>query len=69
MKIKDLIKQLEKLDKEKNIFLKNFMMCNNFEIHKVSNEDINWWNKWIDIDNVGDYYIIENEDWLNENSK
>lgn len=34
MKIKDLIKQLEKLDKEKNIFLKNFMMCNNFEIHK-----------------------------------
>ena len=45
MKIKDLIKQLEKLDKEKNIFLKNFMMCDNFEIHKICNENINRWNE------------------------
>lgn len=68
MKVKELIVNLQKLNNESNIFLQNFMMCDNFEIHQITHGDINILNKWIDKTNIWDYYIAENEEWLNENS-
>ncbi|EKE28525.1 MAG: hypothetical protein ACD_3C00049G0007 [uncultured bacterium (gcode 4)] len=69
MKIKDLIVALQKLDAEKNIFLQNFMMCDEFEIHQIKKEHLWPWTDWINENNIWDYYIAENEEWLNRNSK
>ena len=68
MKIKELIKNLEKLDQNKNIFIRNFMMCDKFEIETINSYDITVWNKWINGNNIWDYYIKENNEWLDKNA-
>ncbi len=68
MKVRDLIEELQKLDQNNNIFLRNFMMCDEFEINQITKEEITVWNKWINATNIWDYYIAENEDWLERNA-
>lgn len=45
MKVRDLIEELQKLDQNNNIFLRNFMMCDEFEINQITKEEITVWNK------------------------
>ncbi|EKD29227.1 MAG: hypothetical protein ACD_78C00469G0002 [uncultured bacterium (gcode 4)] len=68
MKVKDLIEELQKLDQNNNIFLRNFMMCDEFEVNQISKEEVIVWNKWIDMTNVWDYYIAETEEWFEKNA-
>lgn len=68
MKVKDLIEELQKLDQNNNIFLRNFMMCDEFEINQITKEEVIVWNKWINATNIWDYYISESDDWSERNT-
>lgn len=68
MKIKDFVQILQSLDQDKNIFLQNFMMCDEFEVLMIKENDIGPWSKGITESNIGDYFIQENENWLERNA-
>lgn len=69
MKVNELIKKLQGLDGEKNIFFSTFDMCDDFVINEITSGTIqsDFINK-LSQENIWDYAIQESPEWLNKNS-
>ena len=67
MKVKTLIKQLKKLDQNKNIFVQSTVLCTWLTIKKLNLKTIHPpINHWTNESNIWDYIILESNKWLEE---